>query len=35
MSLVRCIVCQIVRLYIVVEIVMMSGEVACCSIPQS
>ena len=27
-----CIVCQVVRLYIVVEIVVMSGEVACCSI---
>ena len=23
--------CQVVRLYIVVEIVVMSGEVACCS----
>ena len=27
-----CIVCQIVWLYSVVEIVVMSGEVACCSI---
>ena len=27
-----CIVCQVVRLYSVVEIVVMSGEVACCSI---
>ena len=27
-----CIVCQIVRLYSVVEIVVMSGEVACCSV---
>ena len=26
-----CIVCQVVRLYSVVEIVVMSGEVACCS----
>ena len=27
-----CIVCQVVRLYSVVEIVVMSGEVACCSV---
>ena len=27
-----CIVCQVVRLYIFVEIVVMSGEVACCSV---
>ena len=27
-----CIVCQVVRLYSVVEIVAMSGEVACCSV---
>ena len=27
-----CIVCQAVRLYSVVEIVVMSGEVACCSV---
>ena len=27
-----CIVCQVVRLYCVVEIVVMSGEVACCSV---
>ena len=27
-----CIVCQVVRLYSVVEIVVMSGKVACCSI---
>ena len=27
-----CIVCQVVRLYRVVEIVVMSGEVACCSV---
>ena len=27
-----CIVCQVVRLYNVVEIVVMSGEVACCSV---
>ena len=26
-----CIVCQVVRLYNVVEIVVMSGEVVCCS----
>ena len=28
----ECIVCQVVRLYSIVEIVVMSGEVACCSI---
>ena len=27
-----CIVCPVVRLYSVVEIVLMSGEVACCSV---
>ena len=27
-----CIVCQVVRLYSVVEIVVMSAEVACCSV---
>ena len=27
-----CIVCQVVRLYSVVEIVVMSGEVTCCSV---
>ena len=27
-----CIVCQIVRLYSVVGIVVMSGKVACCSV---
>ena len=27
-----CIVCQVVRLYSIVEIVVMSGEVACCSV---
>ena len=27
-----CIVCQVVRLFSVVEIVVMSGEVACCSV---
>ena len=27
-----CIVCQVVRLYSVVEIVVMSGEVVCCSV---
>ena len=27
-----CIVCQVVRLYSVVDIVVMSGEVACCSV---
>ena len=27
-----CIVCQVVQLYSVVEIVVMSGEVACCSV---
>ena len=27
-----CIVCPVVRLYSVVEIVVMSGEVACCSV---
>ena len=27
-----CIVCQVVRLYSVVEIVVISGEVACCSV---
>ena len=27
-----CIVCQVVWLYSVVEIVVMSGEVACCSV---
>ena len=27
-----CILCQVVRLYSVVEIVVMSGEVACCSV---
>ena len=27
-----CIVCHVVRLYSVVEIVVMSGEVACCSV---
>ena len=27
-----CIVCQVVRLYRVVEIVVMSDEVACCSV---
>ena len=27
-----CIVCQVVRLYCVVEIVVISGEVACCSV---
>ena len=27
-----CIVCQVVRLYSVVEIVVMSGDVACCSV---
>ena len=27
-----CIVCQLVRLYCDVEIVVMSGEVACCSV---
>ena len=27
-----CIVCQVVRLYRTVEIVVMSGEVACCSV---
>ena len=27
-----CIVCQVVRLYSVVEIIVMSGEVACCSV---
>ena len=27
-----CIVCQVFRLYSVVEIVVMSGEVACCSV---
>ena len=27
-----CIVCQVVRLYSVVEIVVMSGEVDCCSV---
>ena len=27
-----CIVCQVVLLYSVVEIVVMSGEVACCSV---
>ena len=27
-----CIVCQVVRLYSVVEILVMSGEVACCSV---
>ena len=27
-----CIVCQVVRLYSVVEIVVMSGRVACCSV---
>ena len=26
-----CIVCHVVRLYCIVEIVVMSGEVACCS----
>ena len=26
-----CIMCQVVRLYSVVEIILMSGEVACCS----
>ena len=28
----ECIVCQVVRLYKVVEIVVMSGEVVCCSV---
>ena len=27
-----CDVCQVVRLYSVVEIIVMSGEVACCSV---
>ena len=27
-----CIVCQVVRLYSLVEIVVISGEVACCSV---
>ena len=27
-----CIVCQVVRLYSVVEIVVLSGDVACCSV---
>ena len=27
-----CIVCQVVRLYSIMEIVVMSGEVACCSV---
>ena len=27
-----CIVCHVVRLYSVVEIVVMSGEMACCSV---
>ena len=27
-----CIVCQVVRLYTIVEIVVMSDEVACCSV---
>ena len=27
-----CIVCQVVRLYRVVEIVVMPGDVACCSV---
>ena len=27
-----CSMCQVVRLYSVVEIVVMSGEVACCSV---
>ena len=27
-----CIVCQVVRLYSVVEIVVVSGEVACCNV---
>ena len=27
-----CIVCQVVRLYSIVEIVVMAGEVACCGI---
>ena len=27
-----CIVCRIMRLYSVVEIVVMSGEVACCNV---
>ena len=27
-----CIVCQVVRLYSIVDIVVMSGEVACCSV---
>ena len=27
-----CIVCYVVRLYSVVEIVVMSGEVACCNV---
>ena len=27
-----CIVCQVVRLYSVVKIVVMSGKVACCSV---
>ena len=27
-----CIVCQVVQLYSVVEIVVMSGEVACCNV---
>ena len=27
-----CIVCQVVRLYSVVEIVVMAGDVVCCSV---